>query len=447
MFPVTSDRFSEPHSFLLCLCHRYVSWLVYDFVPGMDQDRVGLYAGFVAGAFHVGQFISCSFWGLASDRYGRKPMLMIGCVSTLVATVLFGFATNIWWCVAARFMMGLLNGNTGIAKSLVGEVSNGTNQARAFGLLGIAWSAGSIIGSLVGGILARIATKVDALQGSFLATYPYLLPNVCTASVLALGFVLTAWKLEEPRRVAPKTDEGRGEEGFFRGLVWVFRQPQVVLAGSMYVLMGGISTFVWETYPLFFVALPASGGLSFSTTKIGILNGSISVFGILWQLFAFGEVVKLVGGVVNSYRLGITVFSLTTLLVPLSGYLISIPPVLWIYLIVLYALCIMGGECSYSSSFTIIANSVSKDKLGRVNGVAQSLVGLLRGPAPVAAGRAFAWALTVNIFPINVWFCFFLQALLFVLLLLLSFMLDPSLKSPKPQEDPMEDTELAEIPK
>jgi hypothetical protein len=102
----------------------------------------------------------------------------------------------------------------------------------------------------------------------------------------------------------------------------------------------------------------------------------------------------------------------------------------------------------YSSSFTIIANSVHKDKvgllacmlmvaewvtmqLGRPFGMAQALVGLLRGPMPIAAGQLFAWSLTVNIFPINIWFCFLLQFLLFAALFALSLALDPSLKAPK----------------
>ena len=101
------------------------------------------------------------FWGFISDKYGRRPGLLAGLIGGLACTTLFGFSQTFVWAVAARFSSGLLNGNchinhtngpiltfvtgnTGIAKSMLAEITDKTNQARAFSLFGLTWSVGGI---------------------------------------------------------------------------------------------------------------------------------------------------------------------------------------------------------------------------------------------------------------------------------------------------------------
>jgi MFS family permease len=127
-----------------------VSFLVVDFDPDLTRDEAGLYAGLVAGGCFFGNFLSSYFWGYLSDRYGRKRLLISGTVGTLVSVILVGivcscyfflalprlgtgFSSSIWWAIAARSFSGIMNGNLGIAKSLIGEISTSKTLAQSFG--------------------------------------------------------------------------------------------------------------------------------------------------------------------------------------------------------------------------------------------------------------------------------------------------------------------------
>ncbi len=194
--------------------YSYVSFLVIDFRPDLTRDEAGLFAGFVAGqqfliffplffsnfvscfdlgAFFVGNFLSSYLWGYLSDRFGRKKLLMVGGIGTLMSIILFGFSQSIWWAVMSRSLCGILNGNLGIAKSLIGEISTAKTIAPSFGLLGIFWGLGSICGSIAGGILARPAKKNPQMfGGTIFETFPYLLTNLSAAFMMVVGLIITA---------------------------------------------------------------------------------------------------------------------------------------------------------------------------------------------------------------------------------------------------------------
>lgn len=62
------------------------------------------------------------YWGGLSDRVGRKPVLLLGCVGTMFSMVMVGFAENLWVALIGRALGGLLNGNIGVIQTMVGEL-------------------------------------------------------------------------------------------------------------------------------------------------------------------------------------------------------------------------------------------------------------------------------------------------------------------------------------
>lgn len=62
------------------------------------------------------------YWGDLSDRIGRKPVLILGCLGTMFSMIVVGFATNIWIALLGRAFGGLLNGNIGVIQTMVGEI-------------------------------------------------------------------------------------------------------------------------------------------------------------------------------------------------------------------------------------------------------------------------------------------------------------------------------------
>ena len=91
-------------------------------------------------------------WGRVSDLYGRKPIVLLGLVGTVAATLVFGFSLTFTQALIARISAGLLNGNVGVIRTMVAEmVVERAHQARAFSVMPFVWSAGSILGPVLGG--------------------------------------------------------------------------------------------------------------------------------------------------------------------------------------------------------------------------------------------------------------------------------------------------------
>jgi MFS family permease len=90
--------------------------------------------------------------GRLSDFYGRKPMIVCGLLGTVSATLVFGFSTSFTQALLARTGAGLLNGNVGVIRTMVAEmVVERAHQAKAFSVMPVVWSLGSILGPILGG--------------------------------------------------------------------------------------------------------------------------------------------------------------------------------------------------------------------------------------------------------------------------------------------------------
>jgi MFS family permease len=111
-----------------------------------------------------------------ADRYGRRPILLWGVIASAAMIVLFGWNYPYWITLTCRLFGGILNGNIGITRAYLGEITDKTNQAAGFSLLVITFSIGSTIGPIVGGYLSKPAEKFDAMNTPFWRDHPFLLP-------------------------------------------------------------------------------------------------------------------------------------------------------------------------------------------------------------------------------------------------------------------------------
>lgn len=186
--PVLGLQFAEGlTSEMLYPC---VGFMVKDFgltAPGDDRE-LGYYSGWIVSSFLFGQFVSSFFWGVVSDRIGRRPVLLFGLLANALCLVLFGFSHTLSWAIFTRLMNGLLNGNMGVIQTYIKEVTDDTNQGRAFGLTGTAWGLSQCLGPVIGGLLPNIADRYPTVFGpsNIFTINPYLLPCVVVAG-LALG--------------------------------------------------------------------------------------------------------------------------------------------------------------------------------------------------------------------------------------------------------------------
>ena len=145
--------------------------IVADGVAGAD------YIGFIESIFALVQFGTVFMWGRLSDRIGRKPVLLIGLLGTCVSINCYGLSKTFPQMIFSRSIAGLMNANIGVLKSVFGELTDETNQARAFTFIPLSFAVGSMIGPMIGGNLSNPVEGFPGLFGNsaFLAKYPYWL--------------------------------------------------------------------------------------------------------------------------------------------------------------------------------------------------------------------------------------------------------------------------------
>ena len=161
--------------------------------PEVQDGQVGLYVGLIASSFALAQFATNFGWGLLSDRIGRKPIVLLGTFLTAVCFVLFGMSRTLWQAVVVQVLMGSVNGNQGVISTCLGEITDRSNQSRAFTYLPVIYGLGGITGPLAGGLL--VFKKIPFTNRD--NPYPYLPPNLFAAPVLMIDLVLTMFFLEE----------------------------------------------------------------------------------------------------------------------------------------------------------------------------------------------------------------------------------------------------------
>ena len=151
-------------------------------------------------------------WARLADTWGRKPVIMLGLVMSMLANLAFGFSRSIHAAMFWRIVAGAANGNVGVMRTMTAEiVTEKRFQGRAFLLLPLVFNSGMIIGLAVGGFLADPVTYLPGLLGAqgilninhnpdgiaWLRTYPYALPTVFNASTLGLSLLLGLGGLKE----------------------------------------------------------------------------------------------------------------------------------------------------------------------------------------------------------------------------------------------------------
>lgn len=209
--------------FISLFCSAVTLTFLFPFLPemivgfGYNEEDKGYYAGLVASAVFAGRAVGSYFWGWLSDRYGRRPIMMITIFGNGFFSFVFGFTYNLPMAIISRFLTGLANGTVGTAKTMLYEICDNTNQALGMSIISVAWGAGIVLGPTLGGLLA---SPVKRYPESFVADgvffkFPYLLPCmiifiICDL-VIVLDFFFLPETLNSKKNINIKTTEAEEE--------------------------------------------------------------------------------------------------------------------------------------------------------------------------------------------------------------------------------------------
>lgn len=179
----------------------YLYYMVEDF-GYTDPSTISSICSIIISIFALGQALTGVVWGSLSDTYGRKPILICGIVGTALSTMMFGFSKSLLMACVSRFLAGVLNGNVGVMRTMIAEivVDHKEYQTRAFAVMPMTFNIGTILGPVIGGLLADPAKNYPhqfwANIGIF-KKYPYLLPNIFPMPLVCISLVVCILFLEE----------------------------------------------------------------------------------------------------------------------------------------------------------------------------------------------------------------------------------------------------------
>lgn len=226
----------------------------------------------IIAAHALGAAVAGPVWGRLSDRFGRKPILMICTLGAAAAYVFLALADTLWMIYAARALAGIMAGNFPVASAMMADVTPPADRARGMGLVGAAFGLGLVLGPLLGGLLA-------GPEGSF--TVPCLLAALMSLlAVLAAGLFLPE----------SRAGQARVRETHRHGLWQTLRASRSRLLMLQYVLHSASISAVTYLFPLWVYAF-----LDWQAREVGIVFGVVGALMAVNQGLLMGVWVRLLG--------------------------------------------------------------------------------------------------------------------------------------------------------
>ncbi|KAI0101985.1 MFS general substrate transporter [Nemania sp. FL0031] len=196
---ITLARLSEPLT--QTSLQAYMFYQLRWFDPTLPDAVISAQAGVLHASFTAAQFFTAMLWGRIADSKlaGRKTVILIGLLGTLISCLGFGFSTNFHQALFFRSLGGITNGNIGVMRTMISEtIRDKKYQSRAFLILPMTFNIGVIIGPILGGVLSDPAGSYPAFENvEFFKKFPYATPNIVSAVFLSTAMLLCWLMLEE----------------------------------------------------------------------------------------------------------------------------------------------------------------------------------------------------------------------------------------------------------
>jgi DHA1 family tetracycline resistance protein-like MFS transporter len=255
--------------------------LVMPVLPALVQEfsgsnaSAGLWNGVMVALWAVMQFLASPVIGSLSDRFGRRPVILISVAGMTIDWVLMALAPDLWWLAVGRMIGGVTSSSFTTIYAYVADVTEKAARARAYGWVGAAFSGGFVLGPVLGGVLGEISPRA-----------PFWAAAAMSAVTLVYGLFVLPESLK-PENRTPFSWRRANPFGAMRLLG--SRAGLLRLAGVNFLLY-----FAHHVFSAVFV-LYAADRYGWSALHVGLLLGLVGVLDMLVQGVGTGPVVKRLG--------------------------------------------------------------------------------------------------------------------------------------------------------
>ena len=335
--------------------------LVQSFVGG-DTSTAAYWTGVFGTMFAAIQFFSAPIQGALSDRFGRRPVILLSCLGLGVDFIVMALAPTLAWLFVGRVFSAMFSASFTTANAYIADVTPPERRAKSFGMVGAAFGLGFIVGPLLGGVLGGINHRLPFWFSAGLA-----LVNFC------YGLLVLPESHPEERRTA-KFDWHHAKP--MGGVKLLKKFPQIW--GLVAVVF--IANFAHYVYPSTFV-LFADVAYGWKEKQAGYVLAVVGVLSVLVNVVVVGRVLKALGerrALLFALGCGVAGFVVYGVAPTGAVFLAGMPiSALW--------------AIAAPSTMALITRQVPADAQGRIQGSLSSLVSLAGIVAPALFASAFGF--------------------------------------------------------
>ncbi len=385
-----SASFDNPSSQRTALFTVFLAVLIDLMGFGIVLPLLPFYASvFKASAVQVGllysiyscaQLIFSPIWGGLSDKYGRRPIMLISTLGASFAYLLFGLAHTLWLLFFSRLIAGIMGGNISTAQAYVADVTTHEDRAKGMGLIGAAFGIGFVIGPAVGALL--IHPKFLALF-HILQRNEFALPGFFASLLSLSSFLLVLFKLPETVKKQETDSERVVRSSVFTKTFWqsIINEKGVSGRGlfPMFILSMFLLSFaqasLYSSFPLF-----CKHYLSLSAGQVGVLFAYMGIIAIVIQ----GGLIRILTkkfGEEKLFLVGSILMVLGFVLIPFAAS--------ENLLILFLGLLSIGGSLNGPTLTSLISKEADPTKVGATMGTSQGIASLGRVIGPTWGGFAY----------------------------------------------------------
>lgn len=335
----------------------------------------GLMVGLLVSSFSVAQLISAPLWGRVSDRYGRRPALMIGLGASAIAYLVFAFADSLLLLFLSRIVQGAGGGTVGVVQAYVADSTEPEHRARSLGWLSAATNLGVAIGPVLGSLALGLGERRMAV-GEFSFSLGYAAPGLFAAVLCVTNMFFAYHYLVESHGAAARgkgQQPGRGREAIWRvvshsaepasRLIWIYAIAMGAFHGVTAILALFLAVrFGVDERTIGFVFMYI--GTISVVTRAGVLGWALDRMGEA-RLSRVGAVLLAAGLAAIPLATGFTTLALAIALLPL------------------------GTAFTFPCVTALLSRVIGNHERGLYMGVQQTFGGLARVIAPILAGYAY----------------------------------------------------------
>ncbi len=330
--------------------------------------------GLLFAMFSLCQFFSTPLIGRMSDKYGRRPLLIISLIGTAISFFMMAFAQNAYWLFAARALDGITAGNFSVASAVISDSTTGAERARGFGIIMASFNFGFVFGPAIAGLTVGLRPE-----------YPFIIAGVITV----ISVIITAMFL-------PETNKHMGEVQ--TGKIFDFGKLYHVLFDKAVNISLLISLIYFFAFFLFVYAYSpfCVKVLHLTPAEIALTFVLFGLVGLLAQTFLIERVVKWLGvkqllsyallGTAVAFVLmflSTSLFFFIVVSVLLSFANAFVPPVIQ---------TILSQETDAKSQGSIMGINSSYQSIGQIAGpIAGGAIAMAGVPFPFLAGGIIAF--------------------------------------------------------